>query len=97
MVKRKYFTFNQAKKLYLQNFKDIDDTKLQRVIVKLRDYVRYTEDTLTYRNILLEGGYFKNVVSPSASGVAPRDIWMVANLKNALDEALKEKEKRSVA
>lgn len=89
-----YFNLNKAKKLCVFNFKELDDVQLQKKIIQLRDYERYTGDTVTYRNILLEGGYFNGVADPHASGLVPKDMFLIQNIKFSLDEALKEKAKR---
>lgn len=90
----KYFTISKARRVALQNFKELTDNKLQKDIVILRDFDRYMNDTHYFKDILLEGGYFNGVASSSASGLVPVDMWLHTNIKYALDEALEEKQRR---
>ena len=96
MKQRLYFTFNKVKRLISVNIKLLSDKKLLESIVMLRDYERYMKNShvLEYKQILLNGGYFVSACTHASTGIAPRDIWMINNISNALDEALVEKKKR---
>lgn len=96
MSKQLYFTFNKVKRLIFTHAKSLSNKKLLEYIVKLRDYERYMKNShvLEYKQILLNGGYFISACTHALTGIAPRDIWMIVNIPNALDEALVEKKKR---
>ncbi len=92
---RKYFTLSKAERLWRLDFKELNNEELQKKIILLLDYNRYLNDRNNYRDILIDGGFFIQVCDSSASGLAPKNMWLQANLKSALDEALKEKESRT--
>lgn len=93
--KKPYFTLSKAQRLYRTDFKNRSDDQLQRDIVKLRDYNRYmSSDDSHSQKTLVEGGYYSGVADPSASGVVPKDMWLHQNTQYALDEAIKEKQRR---
>ena len=96
MAKQSYFTFNKAKRLISIHAGSLSDKKLLEYIVTLRDYERYMRNShvLEYKQILLDGGYFVSACTYASTGIAPKDIWMINNVSNALDEALTEKKKR---
>jgi hypothetical protein len=89
-----YFTVSKAEAIIAKDVSKLSDEALQKNIVKIRDYERYTKDTALYRKQLIEGGYFVGIEHPDATGLAPKDIWLGANLTTALDEALAEQKKR---
>ena len=91
---KKYFTISKAKRIISKNFKEVSDIQLQKDIVVLRDFERYMNDTILYRDILLDGDYFKSAVTQSSRGLVPSEMWLCANIKYALDLALKEKQNR---
>lgn len=96
MKQQLYFTFNKAKRLISINTKSLSDKKLLEYIVTLRDYERYMKNShvLEYKQILINGGYFVSACTHASTGITPRDMWMIANISNALDEAIIEKKKR---
>lgn len=91
-----YFTVAKAKALIQKDILKLSDKQLQKHIVKLRDYERYTKDTGLYRKQLMEGGYFVQVEHPDATGLVPINIWLGANLTTSLNESLAEQKKRQV-
>lgn len=96
MKQQLYFTFNKAKRLISIHAKSLSDKKLLEYIVTLRDYERYMRNShiLEYKQILLDGGYFVSARTHASTGIAPKDMWMISNVSNALDEAIIEKKKR---
>ena len=96
MKQRLYFTFSKAKRLISIHTESLSDKKLLEYIVALRDYERYMRNShvLEYKQILLNGGYFVSACTHTSTGIAPRDMWMINNVSNALDEAIAEKKKR---
>ena len=88
----KYFTLNRAQNLIRIIPSSLSDDKLQKHVVKLRDFKGYIDRGDMPR--LLDGGYFGIVCDPSASGLVPKDIWLQTNLGSALDEATNEKTRR---
>lgn len=88
----KYLTLTKAQGLISVIPDRLSDNELQKHIVKLRDFKGYIDHSDMPR--LFDGGYFAIVIDESASGFAPRDIWLHANLGNALDEATAERSKR---
>ena len=90
----KYFTLKKAQNEARIIPTHLTDEQLQKHIVKLRDYKRYIDTP--DRKRLTQGGYYGLVVSSSASGVVPVDIWLQTNLSYALDEATKEKQNRAI-
>jgi len=88
-----YFTIKKAQELTRIIPSRLTDDKLQKYIVKAKDYKGYIDHN-DYKR-LLEGGYFEGVLDPSASGVAPTDIWLQSNLSYSLDEALLERSRRN--
>ena len=91
-----YFTLNKAQRLsrICYDREKMSDTTLQKRIVRLRDFKRYMDCPAIYGNILAKGGYYALVVDPSASGLAPVDMWLHHNIGHALDEAIKERKRR---
>lgn len=88
-----YFTLKRAQNEVRTIPKHLNDKQLQKHIVKLRDFKRYIEMPDIKR--LAQGGYYSQVIDPSASGVVPRDIWLYTNLGTALDEAIVERGARN--
>ena len=92
---KQYFTLKKAQYLYQKDFTKLSDSQIQKDYVKLRDYLRFIESHDNYsRQKLIEGGYFRQVSDPSATGLVPMDPWLHTNLKTALDEITKERNKR---
>jgi len=91
----KYFTLHKAQRLIGVIPANMSDNLLQKHIVKLRDFKGYIDEGDMPR--LLMGGYYGQVIDPSASGLVPRDIWLQTNLGQALDEAITERDKRKCA
>ena len=89
---RPYFTLSSAQRLIRIMPKPLSDTRLQKHIVKLRDFKGYIDKGDMPQ--LITGGYYGRVVDPSATGLVPRDIWLHTNLGQALDEAIAEKSRR---
>lgn len=88
----KYFTLRKAQNLVRVIPANLTSWELQRHIVKLRDFKGYIDHSDIPR--LLGGGYFGQVIDASASGLVPLDMWLQTNLGQALDEAVREKQKR---
>lgn len=95
-MKTPYFTVSKAQRLITHNVKLLSDSLLQIMIVKLRDYDRYMAAPDIYGNYLVEGGYYKQVIHPDASGFAPADAFLQSNTRYVLDEAIREKMSRAV-
>jgi hypothetical protein len=93
-VNKPYFTLKRAQNESRIIASTLTDDKLQKHIVKLADYKFYIQ--LPDTEMLIQGGYFRGVVDPGATGIAPADIWLYTNIIYALDEALKERELRRV-
>jgi len=91
-MKRKYFTLSGAQRLVGEIPARMSNEKLQKHIVKLRDFKGYMDYSDMPR--LIEGGYFGRVMDSSATGLVPMDIWLHTNLGQALDEATKERSSR---
>jgi len=87
-----YFTLSKAQTLIRVIPGSLSGDKLQKHIVKLRDFKGYIESSDMPR--LLGGGYYGAVCDPSASGLVPKDIWLHTNLGQALDEAICERQNR---
>ena len=87
-----YFTLKKAQNLVRVIPSRLPDFKLQTYIVQLRDFKGYIDRSDMPR--LISGGYFDGVIDPSASGLVPVDIWLQTNLGQALDEAIREKQRR---
>jgi len=87
-----YFTLRNAQRETAIIPQYLNDTNLQKHIVKLIDFKRYID--YSDRERLVMGGYYARVMDCSASGFVPKDIWLQTNLGQALDEALKERNKR---
>ena len=87
-----YFTISKADRLIAENFTSRSDKQLHTDIIKLRDYIRYIE--LGDREVLMRGGYFKQVAHPDASGLSPANIFLHQNLKYTLERAYAEKDTR---
>ena len=87
-----YFTIGKADRLIAKNFTSRSDKQLHTDIIKLRDYIRYIE--LGDREVLMRGGYFKQVAHPDASGLSPANIFLHQNLKYTLERAYAEKDTR---
>jgi len=92
-----YFTLSRAKRLIAVGpalLNKMKDSRLQKHIVMLIDFERYTKDTHLYRDILSKGSYFNSADTHASSGVVPKDMWLSQNLSTVLNEALKEKKRR---
>lgn len=91
-----YFTVSKAQRVsrICYNRQAMSDRTLRRRIVTLRDFKRYMDFPEIYGDILAKGGYYCLIVDPSASGVAPVDMWLHHNTGYALDEAIKERRRR---
>jgi len=88
----KYFTLKKAQGLIRIIPERLSDDELQKHIVKLRDFKAYIDNQDMPR--LLQGGYFRCVCDPSATGLVPQDIWLQTNLGQMLDIATNERAKR---
>lgn len=84
-----YFSFRKAKELTRINYFYLSSDQLQKKIVILRDFVRYTTYTTIYLDILVQGGYYVSALTHASQGLYPRDSWLAQNLKISLDEAIK--------
>lgn len=88
----KYFTLSKAQNLIRIIPDRLSDDKLQKHIVKLRDFKGYIDMGDMPR--LLDGGYFGRVCAQSASGLVPLDIWLQTNLGQMLNIATNERARR---
>jgi len=89
-----YFTLKKAQDLIRTNFRSLSDSQLQKKFVMLRDFERYVSNTDVYRDILLKGGYFVSAATHASTGLTPKDIWLIQNLRTALDDATAERNAR---
>ena len=89
----------KAKRLIGDNFIQRTDIQLQKDFVKLKDFVGYIQQQQVDKHAfeqLMNGGYFVQVADQSASGIAPKDIWMKNQLEAAFERASKERSRRII-
>jgi len=89
---RKYFTLKGAQELVRIIPQTLSDEQLQKYIVKLRDFKGYINYSDMER--LIKGGYYRQVIDFSATGLVPIDPWLQTNLNYSLNEAIAERDKR---